>query len=328
MRKQVMTLVTFFFFSVVIFVLGLMQWSEKENQVTSSLSNNEQQYVTPEEFGANGQDKKDDSKAIQEAIDYSVKENIGTVYLSGNKRYILTSGIVIREKVEVKMDQNTKIYVEGDFRVFDLKRNASITNGMIEVTTPTFHSEVVYLDGSEKYWSTERTRVHNVTVFNSSGSHRGTGIALSAEKPGDYISFVNVSDVTIVGFHQGILLKATQRIKDDQYTWVNGNRFTNITLDDCVRCIELIGNVTVPNETSGNQFNQLQIQVSTITEKALVVSGSSNQFDGMVWDAHLAGNDTALVDLTSQSADNEVHLNLVKKQVSNDGTRNEYSGKP
>ena len=328
MRKQVTTFVTLLFCSLVIFVLGLLQWSEKENQVSTSSQSNEQQYVTPEQFGANGEDKKDDSKAIQEAIDYSAKENIGTVYLSGNKHYVLTSGIVVREKVELKMDQNTKIYVEGDFRVFDLKRNASITNGMVEVTNSMFNSEVIYLDGSEKYWSTERTRVYNLTVLNSSESHRGIGIALSANKPGDYISFVNVSDVTLVGFHHGILLKAAQHMNDEQYTWVNGNRFTNITLDDCVRCIELIGNVTVPNETSGNQFNHLQVQVSTITEKVLVINGSSNQINGMVWDAHLAGNKSALVEMSSQSAENEVHFNLVRTQVLNEGARNEYSGKP
>ena len=226
------------------------------------------------------------------------------------------------------MDQNTKIYIEGNFRVFELKRNASITNGILEVVSPSFKSEVVYLDGSEKFWSTERTGVDNVTIANSSGSHRGIGLALSAEKSGDFISFVNVSDVTIVGFHRGIFLQAKQTGGGDQYTWVNGNRFTNITLDDCVRFIELSGNVTVPNETSGNQFNQLQIQVSTNTEKVIIVSGSSNQVDGMIWDAHLAGNKSPLVDLTSNSADNNVHLNLVKTKVSDEGKRNAYSGAP
>ena len=293
---------------------------------TTTLPNSEQQqaFVTVEQFGANGEDSLDDSEAIQSAIDYSAKSKLGKVRLVGNKSYILTKGIVVRENVELEFDQNTKIYIEGDFRAIQLKRNASITNGIIEVSTPKFNSEIIFIDGSEKNWSTERTRVDNLTLINSSGSHKGTAVSFFASKPGDFISFVNVSNVNIIGFYQGLRLEAKENKKNDRYTWINGNRFTNVTLDDCVRCIELIGKVTVPNETSGNQFNQLQIQVSEVTQKVLVLSGSANQMNGVVWDAYLAKEGDPLIELTSQSADNDLNFNLTNEHVLNDGRSNRY----
>ncbi|MDO6657819.1 hypothetical protein [Anaerobacillus sp. 1_MG-2023] len=284
-------------------------------------------FVTAEQFGANGEDANDDSEAIQRAIDYSAEVGIGKVRLTGNNTYYLAQGLIIKEKVELKMDQNTRIFIEGNFRAFELKRNASLSNGTIEVTSPKFRSEVIYLDGQEQNWSTERTRVNNVTIFNSSGSHLGTAMFFFAGKPGDYISFVNVSDVNIIGFYQGIKMEASQSGANNQYTWINGNRFINITLDDCVRCIELIGEVSVPNETSGNQFSELQIQISKVTEKAIILSGSSNQINGMIWDAHLALQES-LIEFTPQSYGNNVNLNLLDDRVINNGRSNIYNGGP
>ncbi|MBN8209778.1 hypothetical protein JI666_13560 [Bacillus sp. NTK071] len=319
----VSTVLCFVMIALLIGWIGIKNNSSPASSVTGPGEQGET-FVTVEQFGANGEDSANDSAAIQAAIDYSAESTIGKVRLSGNKSYILTEGIVVRENVELEFDQNTKVYIEGNFRAFELKRNASLTNGIIEVSTSKFNSEIISIEGNQKNWSTERTRVHNVTLFNSSGSHKGTALALTASKPGDYISFVNISDVSIVGFNQGIRLEAKTNKISDHYTWINGNRFTNITIDDCVRCIQLIGQVTVPNETSGNQFNQLQIQVSEVTQKAIVISGSANQLNGVVWDAHLAKNEGPLIELTSQSADNDLNFNLPHEQFMNSGTRNMY----
>ncbi|TKD70806.1 hypothetical protein [Pseudalkalibacillus hwajinpoensis] len=326
MEKRTTLIATVLCFVIVALLIGWIGVKGNNSPARSVTGPGEQgeTFVTVEQFGANGEDSANDSAAIQAAIDYSAESTIGKVRLAGNKSYILTEGIVVRENVELEFDQNTKVYIEGDFRAFELKRNASLTNGIIEVSTPKFNSELISIEGNQKNWSTERTRVHNVTLVNSSGSHKGTALSLTASKPGDYISFVNISDVSIVGFNQGIRLEAKTNRISDQYTWINGNRFTNITLDDCVRCIHLIGQVTVPNETSGNQFSQLQIQVSKVTQKAIVISGSANQLNGVIWDAHLAKSEGSLIELTSQSADNDLDFNLPHEQVMNSGTRNMY----
>ena len=330
MKKRTRVLAILFFCLGAFILVGLTQYSKRGSEISSSAADLELteqvMYVTPEQFGANGEDARDDSESIQKAIEYSAKSNVGMVRLSGNKTYVLTKGVIIREKVELQLDQNTKIQVNGDFRVFELERNASITNGIIEVVTPTFTSEVIYIDGQTQNWSTERTRVHNVAIINSNGTHQGTAISLNANKPGDYISFLNISDVNINGFYNGIRIEAKSGVNESP-TWISGNRFTNITLDYCVRCIELIGDVSGSNETSGNQFSQLQIQISKVTERAIVVSGSSNRIDGIVWDAHLASGNS-LIELTPKSAYNQIELNLMHGYINDTGNQNTYHGTP
>ncbi|MFK3960797.1 hypothetical protein [Pseudalkalibacillus hwajinpoensis] len=330
MKKRPTVLAILFFCLGAFIMIGFNQFLKKEGDASSSAADLENRgqvmYVTPEQFEAGGVGSKDDSEAIQNAIDYSAKSNVGMVRLTGNKTYVLTKGVVIREKVELQLDQNTKIQVTGDFRVFELERNASITNGIIEIVTPTFTSEVIYIDGQTQNWSTERTRVHNIAIINSNGMHQGTALSLYANKPGDYISFVNISDVNINGFYNGIRIEARSG-EDKHPTWISGNRFTNITLDHCVRCIELIGDVSGANETSGNQFSQLQIQISKVTERAIVLSGSSNRIDGIVWDAHLA-SETSLIELTTQSAYNQIEFNLKQNNIINAGNQNNYRGAP
>ncbi|WP_307071188.1 hypothetical protein [Guptibacillus hwajinpoensis] len=326
MRKQTTLFAIVLCFVFIALLVGWIGNKNDNSPVNSVMGSSEQgeTFVTVEQFGADGEDSVDDSAAIQAAIDYSADSMIGKVRLTGNKSYILTEGIVVHENVELEFDQNAKVYIEGDFRAFELKRNASMTNGIIEVSTPKFNSEIISLDGNQKNWSTERTRVHNVTLVNSSGSHKGTALSLIASKPGDYISFVTISDVNIVGFNEGIRLEAKTSKVSNHYTWINGNRFINITLDDCVRCINLIGQVTIPNETSGNQFSQLQIQISEVTQKAIVISGSANQLNGVIWDAHLAKDEGPLIELTAQSADNQLDFNLPYELIKNLGNKNLY----
>ncbi|MCA0987040.1 glycoside hydrolase family 55 protein [Guptibacillus algicola] len=324
MKNRTVFLAISFFFVGVFLSIEFSQYTKKESEAVSLTTYSEDKgqvtYVTPEQFGAGEEGEQDDAEAIQKAIDFSAKSDIGLVRLTGNKTYVLEKGLIIREKVELRLDQNTKIQVSGDFRVLELERNASITNGIIEVVSPTFTSEVVYMDGHTQHWSTERTRVHNLTIVNLNEKHQGTAIYLSANKKGEYISFVNISDLNINGFYNGIHIEASNG-KAGEPTWISGNRFTNITLDYCVRCIELSGDVSGKNETSGNQFSNLQIQISKVTERAIVVTGSSNRIDGIVWDAHLAPG-SSLIELNSKSAYNRIDLNLNHEYIVNKGNQN------
>lgn len=167
-------------------------------------SDGSKEYVNAEEFGADGGDDKDDSVAIQDAINYSAKEKIGKVKLSGNHHFILKNGIKVLEGVKVELGQNTKIFIEGDFRAFELMKNASIENGVIEVTNAKFESDVIYLNGKERFWSHERTRIHNVAIINSSGTNLGKAISLYSKGGDHFISFVNFTDINISGFEYGI----------------------------------------------------------------------------------------------------------------------------
>lgn len=292
--------------------------------VLPSANKDRSDYVHVDDFGANGEDEKDDADAIQKAIDYAAKSGLGKVKITGNTNYIVKSGITIKSEVELELDQNTRVFVHGDFPVFFLEANASLVNGRIEIVDSQFNSEVIHLDGAQRFWSWERTRVFNVSLINSSGNHRGTGIALTANEPDQMISFVNFSNVNIVGFHYGIFLEVEQSGKTAQNSFINGNRFSNITLDSCVRCIDIISSDTIPNEASGNTFTGLQIQPSEVTEIVLSVSGSDNTFEGVIWDAHLQDGRSPLVIFTEKSVRSRLISNLEDIYIRDEGYLNRY----
>ena len=290
-------------------------------QMTHSLTEN----VYVEDFGANGEDSKDDSRAIQKAINFSKKSNIGKVKLVGNKNYIIQKGIVIEEGVELKFGQNTRLMVEGNFRVIEVKKNASISNGIIEIVDKDFDSDVIYLDGKQRFWSWERTQIQNVTIINSSNSHRGIGLHLYAGESDDYICFVNFTNINIAGFHTGVKLEAEKPQSNRSKNFINGNRFINLTLDDLVRGIDIDSAVGPPNESSGNIFSGLQIQISPSTEKVLTVNGSDNRFEGMIWDVQLLKRGNEIIEFGKESARNDFYSNLEAEYILDKGTQNYYS---
>jgi hypothetical protein len=280
--------------------------------------------VRVESFGAEGNDQQDDSSAIQAAIDYSYENDNLPVQLLG-KTYILKRGLKLKEGVTLEMGIATKLLVEGNFNVLEVEQKTSITNGTIEITTPEFRGAAIYVSGKEQVWTTNRIHIENVTLYNSSGTNRGKGIFFNAGSSGEFISFVNVSGVNVSGFHSAVLLEATSPEGGEDYNFINGNRFVNMTLDDCIVCIQVNSAVTIPNEASGNMFENLQIQLTERTDKAVILSGSNNIIEGMVWDVAFMEDRQALIELTKDSSENLLKLNLPKDRVADEGRGNQLS---
>lgn len=278
-------------------------------------------FVNAADFGAVAGDEKDDAGFIQKAVDYSAEHNISTVKITGAERYRVESGITIKQGVEIEFDHHTIVEVAGDYTVFTLEKNASITNGVIEISDPAFRSDVLALDGKEQFWSWETTKVQGLTLINTSGENLGTGINVTADQTDEYVSFVDFDSVTIIGFNRGIYLRAEP--SDEEPNFVNGNRFTDMTLEDCVECIVMEGAVTVPNEVSGNQFTNMQIQPTEKTESIMIVSGTNNYFQGMIWDVQLLSSNQPLT-LTDQSSGNTIKTNLDAPYILDYGTENIY----
>ena len=316
---------TTIYISAIIFIVGLLFLFKNEHQVVTRTGTGQNEYVNVDEFGANGDDLKDDSRSIQEAINYSHETKIGKVKLLGNKSYILKKGLVLKEGVELEFGQNTRLRIEGNFQAIDVKKNASISNGVLEIIDANFDSDVIYLDGIQKFWSWDRTQIKNVTLLNTSGSHRGTGLHLYAGGPGQFICFVNFTDIRIAGFHTGVKLEAEKPKDSNKYSFINGNRFINLTLDDCISCIDINSSMSVPNESSGNDFNGLQIQVSKFTKEVITVSGSDNKFEGLIWDAHIVMGNNPIIEFSKESMRNSLYSNIGSNYIRDKGVHNYYS---
>ncbi|MDQ0482520.1 hypothetical protein [Guptibacillus hwajinpoensis] len=262
-----------------------------------------------------------DTAMIQAAIDYAVENNVKTVELI-DRDYSITGPIVIKEGILLQFSYGSRFIVTGNFRVLELQRNASLVGAYIAIDDRAFNSPVIFLEGKYKYYNSWfKAHVRDATIVNWSGSHRGTGIQLYANGPGHEISFLLFENVKLVGLNIGIFLQAVQT--QGGFSYVNANTFNDVVIDDCVKCISLVSGETIPNECSGNSFNNLQIQLSSATTNVLLTNGQYNVFDGMAWDLSNVPHNRSLVQLTSTSSYNTFAIrNIPASRVTNSGRQN------
>jgi len=247
-----------------------------------------------------------DSIKIQSAINKAESSKIKTVLLD-DKKYKITSPIIVKKGVKLLFGYGSQFVVEGNFRVLELENNASIEGAYIAIDDPKFNSEVIYLDGKNKYYN--KTQIKDINIINWTETNKGTGISLYSAGKENEISFVNFENIKIVGMETGLKLVAKKTSTGQ--AWINANRFMNFSLEDCVNMIYMDSQVTTPNEISGNQFTNLQIQPSNKTKSIIKVSGQYNEFHGMVWDLNKIKHENELIELTDKSMNTVIEMSSV-----------------
>ncbi|MED0960580.1 hypothetical protein [Bacillus paramycoides] len=297
MRMNVMKKLIVLLIGIVLIIFAFYHYYNKE-----SLAKNDKLYV--EDFKGNN-----DSNKIQSAINKAESSKIKTVLLD-DKKYKITSPIIVKKGVKLLFGYGTQFVVEGNFRVLELEKNASIEGAYIAINDPKFNSEVIYLDGKNKYYNTwHKTQIKDINIINWTETNKGTGISLYSGGKENEISFINFENIKVVGMENGIKLVAKK--PNSGHAWINANRFMNFSLEDCVNMIYMDSHVTTPNEISGNQFTNLQIQPSNKTKSIVRVSGQHNEFNGMVWDLNKINHENELIELTDKSMDTVINITSV-----------------
>ncbi|MEB4819717.1 hypothetical protein [Bacillus thuringiensis] len=297
MRMSVMKKIIILLIGIVLITIAFYQYNKKEG-----LAKNDKVYV--EDFKG-----KNDSNKIQSAINKAESSKIKTVLLD-DKKYKLTSPIVVKQGVKLLFGYGTQFVVEGNFRVLELEKNASIEGAYIAIDDPKFNSEVIYLDGKNKYYNTwHKTQIKDINIINWTETNKGTGISLYSGGKENEISFINFENIKVVGMETGVKLVAKK--PQSGHAWINANRFMNFSLEDCVNMIFMDSNVTTPNEISGNLFTNLQIQPTNKTKSIVKVSGQHNEFHGMVWDLQKINHENELIELTDKSMNTVIEMSSV-----------------
>ncbi|UPJ19099.1 hypothetical protein MYW48_13920 [Bacillus cereus] len=297
MRMSVMKKIIILLIGIVLITIAFYQYNKKEG-----LAKNDKVYV--EDFKG-----KNDSNKIQSAINKAESSKIKTVLLD-DKKYKITSPIVVKQGVKLLFGYGTQFVVEGNFRVLELEKNPSIEGAYIAIDDPKFNSEVIYLDGKNKYYNTwHKTQIKDINIINWTETNKGTGISLYSGGKENEISFINFENIKVVGMETGVKLVAKK--PQSGHAWINANRFMNFSLEDCVNMIFMDSNVTTPNEISGNLFTNLQIQPTNKTKSIVKVSGQHNEFHGMVWDLQKINHENELIELTDKSMNTVIEMSSV-----------------
>jgi hypothetical protein len=265
------------------------------------------------------------SPSIQKAIDECVLNKKDMVELRGNKTYTIKSPILIKRGVTLKLGVNTRIRVDGNFRVFEFELDSSLIGGTIDIVNSTFTNDVIYLDGKNNWYQWNKTRIEDVAITNSSGVLGGTALSLfSGTTNWHCISFVNFINLRINNFNKGIYLNAPPPTSTMVY--INANRFLDISMENCVHFIDIDGTEKTPNECSGNDFKGLQVQLTENTQTFLTMDGSYNTIEGLIWDTHKLSHTNPIIILSAKTIQNRVYTNLFGQEwIVDQGSYNHIS---
>ncbi|WP_285765470.1 hypothetical protein [Peribacillus sp. SI8-4] len=272
-------------------------------------------------FGANP-NLADNSAAIQAAIDYCADNKYSKVVITGTKQYTLSSPIIIKSNVHLEMDPTITLHVKGNFQVFELQKDASISGGTIEVVDKSFNSSVIFLSGEQQIEIHNHTAISNINLINRSASYQGIAIHLSCKKAWDFISFFKASSLQITNFQTAIYLKTEKLFNVDTPCWINANSFQSIYIDGCQYGIEIVGNSDLPYEISGNTFTDIQVQCRKQTKKVIRCSGAYNLFEGVIWDTYRMDDPPIVIEFSADSHHNYLNSNQVATSILDRGQYN------
>ncbi|MEN1936959.1 hypothetical protein AAIE21_15525 [Paenibacillus sp. 102] len=272
-------------------------------------------------FGASP-DLLNNSPAIQEAIDYCVANNYSKVVITGKKQYTISSPIVMKSNVHLEMDPTVTLIAKGNFQVFELQKNSSISGGSIEIVDNSFNSSVLFLSGAQQIEIHNHTCISNINIINRTTTYQGIAIHFSCTKAWDFISFVKAYSIQITNFHTAIYLK-TEKLEDiNNPCWINANSFHSIFIDGCQYGIEIVGNGELPYEISGNTFTGIQVQCRKQTKKVIRCSGAYNMFDGIIWDVFRMDAPPLVIEFSSTSHHNYLFSNQASTSILDRGLYN------
>jgi len=250
---------------------------------------------------------------LQTAI-WDLDNGSGTVELCGD--LTIDQTIILGEYTTLDLGGNT-VTISGNNDGFNLTMGSFLKNGYI--TTTTYTGNMIYIYGGR---GINEGGIEDLTLYNN--NYNGTGIMFDCSKSNYHIIFFSVRNVLTYRFEYGINMSC---FNDDfaSNNYCNANQITDYVDIDSLYEIYLYRNESGDFSTgdiTGNTFTNIQLQrrTSPDTVRAIYVSGSSNYFQGTIWDS--AGGNRA-VELSSASRRTQINMgSLINADISDNGTHN------
>ena len=233
--------------------------------------------------------------------------------------YLIDKTIVIPRGVHLELGQKTIIKPKnGNFHIFQLKPEARLTGGEVNLQEVNFTKAVYYLDAADVFqFYGQSALISDMNVLNKvptvTGAFTGTGILCEAKTDMAFIDNVKFNNLTFINFERVVHLRVDP-ILDQMYktnknvmAWVNANYFFQVTAQNFKYGIHLEGTGSVPRDVGGNMFTQCQFQAEETTEAIVLCEGAYNTFDLFMWDLHKMNDSKAAIQFTKSSKFNRLN---------------------
>ncbi|WP_202187003.1 hypothetical protein [Peribacillus simplex] len=268
--------------------------------------------------GATGTGNVIDSSAISSALSLTAISSVQRVKIPDGT-YLVNKTIVIPRGVHLELGQKAIIRpTSGDFNIFQLKPEARLTGGVVDLQNVNFTKAVYYLDAEDVFqFYGQSAVISDMNILNKvptvKGAFTGTGIFCEAKTNMGFIDNVKFNNLTFINFDKVIHLRVDP-ILDEMFktdpnvmAWVNANYFFQITAQNFKYGIYLEGKASVPRDVGGNMFDQCQFQAEETTEAIVYCEGAYNTFNLFMWDLHKMNDSKPAIQFTKSSRFNEIH---------------------
>lgn len=238
--------------------------------------------------------------------------------------YPVASTIVVPAGKRLICPPETLFIPTADVDVFRVEEGGHIDGPTIEVNGYAGYTKAaIALYGTTTWGTNQLTTIRNVRGRAKTGATaEGIGVLLDAGTVASgHITFVQVENVHLHGFATGIKLNSPTPASGQ--TWVNGNVFRGVTLNQPKRAIDLRCSSTAGG-ANGNHFIGVQIQSVLGMESALYCEGSYNSLSPLLlwdWDVTV-GATTPSVTFTDSAVANDLSTNEAGMRVKDTGWGN------
>lgn len=292
-------------------------WSAGSTGSTGSTNPN---YVNVKDYGAVGDNVKDDTSAIQNALNSGFD-----VYMPAGG-YKTTATLVTNPGQTLRMSSKAVIYPNTNNHVIQVRIGCHIFGGKIDCSYPAvFNHAAIFLDSADRFYTWPQTAVEDVSI-SGNPSHTPVGILIQADAAEKLCSFVFFNRIDIRRCDKAIHLLVTS---SGSNCFITGNLFGNIIIDTCTHGIYIEAGTGVNSQNiAGNYFTNFQWQQNTGSLDYIYCDGWHNTFQGMTWD--LDSNPSCmLARFTSKAQYNTSHFrwDVWGKFIVDQGQNNWYIDK-
>lgn len=245
--------------------------------------------TAPESFGAKGDGVTNDAAAIAQA--FASGKN---VVFDGTKTYAVGSTITIPADSFVDFRGTTVVPI-GNHDVIRVMPGSHIENLIVRCTDVSgWDASAMVFYGGDMFRASNPTRINNVKlynneIYNAGYTHKGNGLYLYVDAPGQFVEGLDVSDLMTTGFGKGICMQgldaSAEFDENSNVAFIGANNFVRYWSFKDTYGIFMDHDHAL-NRITTNHFIALNIQSDYFggTKYGIYCNGFENCFDGCLYD--------------------------------------------
>lgn len=277
--------------------------------------------INVKDYGALGDNIKDDTGPIQWAIDYAYSMDGGTVYIPAGI-YKINGTIHVKENVKLLFSENATFSFDNTTETGMIYYRASGSNGMRLTFGSNFNGYAVLFDSAylrrpdnKDKAPGERITIENFEIISTTDGTKTNKKAIRLQATDAGFWGIKMSNGSIRGFDVMFSFETFGT------GWINGNTFSDITVVNFVNVVETTKSAS-SRGIDYNFFRHLVVQCGELTRDLFLDSDSKNVYSELeLYDEHLFKKNIRIGNANIVSKINNffMPMQVISRKIDSDG---------